>query len=406
MTDKLFRTLQGVALLIMGVLLLAPVAYAAENSGIGGKPANPRADNPRTESIFVYELSPGQSTTDAVEIYNNTDEQKAISVYATDSVISSGGAFACAQAADKIQDVGGWIKLQKTTVSLLPGRSEKVPFTVQVPDYAEPGEHNGCIAIQEANVDPASVGNGIALSFRSAIRVAITVPGEIQKELTIRDAQLRNKSDKLVGTILLRNNGNVSLDTAVTADLQNFFGTTVQSVSGTYPALPKTITELNFEYKKPYWGGLYRLNTTAAYNANIQETLGEGKIGQTVQKASSFVYVTPAPLALAIELAVLIGVLGLLLYLVQRYFLQPLAVKGYVDYKIKKGDDIQTIAAQAGVNWKHLAKVNKLKAPYALQKGQLLKIPDNTSPETAEDSNSTNIKDSAKKTKKSTKKEE
>lgn len=361
--------------LLLLFMLLPVTVFAAESGGIGGKPANPRSDNPRTESIFVYELSPGASVQDAVEIYNNTEEVKTIKVYPTDSVISSGGAFACAQAVDQVKDVGGWIKLAKDTVQLQPGKSEKINFMVSAPKTIEPGEHNGCIAIQQADTEAANVGNGIALSFRSAIRVAITIPGEITKELTIRDVLLAEKSDKLVGTILLRNNGNVSLDTTVTSNLQNIFGATVQTIQGTYPALPQTITELNFEYKKPYWGGLYKLVTTADYNANTAESLGEGSTSKSTKKSSRYVYITPAPIALLIQLVIL----GLLAagawYAWQRFVVLPKFVKGYVDYTVEDGDDIQTIASQSQTKWKHLAKANAIKAPYLLQEGQVIKVP-------------------------------
>jgi LysM repeat protein len=390
-------------LLIAIVFIAAVPAMAAENGGIGGKPANPRADNPRTESIFVYELAPGSSVQDTVEVYNNTEEQKTIAVYPTDSVISSGGAFACAQAADPIKDVGGWIKLDKSQVTLSPSTSEKIDFTVTVPDFAEPGEHNGCIAIQEANAESANVGNGIALSFRSAIRVAITVPGEITKELTIRDVTLTDKSDKLAGSVLLRNNGNVSLDTKVQADVRGLFGATVQSISGTYPALPQTVTELNFEYNKPFWGGFYRLNTIATYNPNTSESLGEGNPTQEVKKSSSYVYVTPAPVALFVQIAFVGVLIAAVWYAWQRFVAQPKALRKYVDYTVAKGDDIQSIATNSQANWKHLAKVNNIKAPYLIKEGDVIKVPQpaiDTSKEVQ------SPKKSAKKTRKTTKKED
>lgn len=73
-TVKLWWT-AGILIAVILLTIISPV-QAAETGGIGGKPANPRSDNPRTESIFVYELKPGETTKDAVEIYNNTDEQK------------------------------------------------------------------------------------------------------------------------------------------------------------------------------------------------------------------------------------------------------------------------------------------------------------------------------------------
>jgi LysM repeat protein len=354
---------------------MSTTVFAAENGGIGGKPANPRADNPRTESIFVYELAPSESVKDAVQIFNNTEERKTIAVYATDAIVSSGGAFACAQAADEIKDVGNWIKISKETVTLAPGKNEVVPFTVTLPNDTEPGEHNGCIAIQEADAESASVGNGIALSFRSAIRVAITVPGEIKKELSIQRVSLLNKIDKLIGTIALKNNGNVSLDAKVDTDLVSAFGNVQQSISGTYSALPQTVTELNFEYSQPYWGGFYKLNAKASYNADTNESLGEGQATASELKSSSYIFIWPKTSALLIELAVLAAII-LAAYIVwKKFVLHPKLVKKYHDYTVKEGDNIQSIAKNNNVKWKHLAQINSIKAPYALIIGSVIKVP-------------------------------
>ncbi len=394
---------------------------AAENGGIGVKPANPRPENPRTQSIFVYELLPGQKTTDAVEIFNNTETEKRIKVYATDSVISSGGAFACAQAADAIKDVGGWITLQKDIVTLQPGASEKVSFAVSVPDYAEPGEHNGCIAIQEANAEAAAVGNGIALSFRSAIRVAITVPGDIKKDLTIRDVKLTSRDTAIVGTVLMRNNGNVSLDTSITASLKGLLGGVRQTINGTYPALPQTLTELNFEYNKPYWGGIYKIDVSAQYNSNIAESLGEGSAQQEVLKSSKYVYILPAPKALLIQLGIImvIGLVGW--YSWRRFVVRKRQLSTWVQYEVLKGDDVQALATSINANWKDIVSANKIKAPYTLKEKSNILLP--SLPPKKEDkpkpkkksakkatkkaaTKKTPTKKTAKKPKKSTKKEE
>lgn len=391
-------------LLIVGVLFMPAIAKAAaENGGIGGKPANPRNDNPRTQSIFVYELQPDQKAADAVEIFNNTETEKRIKVYATDSVISSGGAFACAQAADTVKDVGGWISLQKDIVTLQPGASEKINFTVSVPDFAEPGEHNGCIAIQEADAEAASVGNGIALSFRSAIRVAITVPGDIKKDLTIRDVRLTSRDTVLIGTVLMRNNGNVSLDTTITSSLKGLFGGARQTITGTYPALPQTLTELNFEYNKPYWGGIYKIDVRAQYNSNIAESLGEGSAQQEVQKSSKYMYIVPEPTALAVQLAIVstVCVLGWLAW--RKMIIQKRQIKKWVDYEVRKGDDVQSLAASIDANWKHIVVANKIRAPYMLKEGETIKLPISP-PQLKEPTSKSKKKPVKKSTKKTTKK--
>lgn len=41
------------------LFLSSSVVYAIEYGGFGGRPAYPREDNARTESIFIHTLEPG-----------------------------------------------------------------------------------------------------------------------------------------------------------------------------------------------------------------------------------------------------------------------------------------------------------------------------------------------------------
>ena len=45
-------------------------------------------------------------------------------------------------------------------------------------------------------------------------------------------------------------------------------------------------------------------------------------------------------------------------------------------YTVVSGDTIQSIADSVGMEWKKLAKVNKLKAPYILTINQIVLIPE------------------------------
>lgn len=116
---------------------------------------------------------------------NNTQEKKTFLVYASDSTPSTDGAFACKQFTEEKKDVGSWIELSKTEVTLDPGTNQIVPFTITVPKNAGVGEHNGCILIQEKKDAPKDEQAGMSLSVRTGIRVAITIPGELQRKLEI-----------------------------------------------------------------------------------------------------------------------------------------------------------------------------------------------------------------------------
>ena len=45
-----------------------------------------------------------------------------------------------------------------------------------------------------------------------------------------------------------------------------------------------------------------------------------------------------------------------------------------ITYEVRAGDTIQNIAVRFGMDWKTLATSNNIKEPYAIHKGQKLKL--------------------------------
>lgn len=361
-------------------MLLAPLqTYAIENGGVGGRPANPRADNPRTKSIFIYQLKPGEQANDGVLVSNNTDTQQTVSIYPVDAVLSSGGAFACKQAVEPKEGVGSWITLQSASITLDPNTTQTVPFTVSVPQNAGAGEHDGCIALQaESQAGKASGTNGVVLSFRSAIRVAVTVPGKIVKKLSITSVKTTAKDDMYVVAPAVRNDGNVSLDATTRIELVSLFGPTVSTTKeGSSPVLPRSSESWQYEVKRPFWGGPYRARVVVSYNGDPSSQLGVDSHtpATTLTRSSALFFAAPAPLAAVIELAVLLLIVLLIVWLVRRRLQARHVSRHWEEYTVKKSDTLQGVAASRNVSWRQIAKANKLKAPYHLEKGQKLTLP-------------------------------
>jgi len=361
------------------MLLVAPTNVSAvEYGGVGGAPAHPQASNPRTKSIFIYTLKPGQSTTDGIKLYNNTEKQRTIAVYAVDSILASGGAFSCAQAADPKLDVGSWLQLDSTQVTLEPGANKIVPFTVMTPSTASAGEHDGCIAIQDASMtETPSSQNGVTLGFRSAIRVVVTIPGKIVKQLSLTSVNVAGQKDGgYKVTSVARNNGNVSLDTNVQVKLVGLFGNTVAQNEGTYPILARSSAQWSFDFKNPSWGGWYHATTTATYNSDPASGLGESKGGKrAVELNSAVVFVAPSGIPAIIELAILLLLIFALVIAVIKWRQNRDVKHHWRDYTVKDHETLNHIAHAHNVSWKSVAKANKLKPPYHLEKGQKLRLP-------------------------------
>lgn len=366
-----------VAALLASVLFsaLVPTGVFAQTSGIGGKPATPDASNPRTKTIFVKKIAPGTSLSDAVAVTNSGSEPKTVTVYAADSVPSSGGAFACAQAVETPKQAGKWIAMSQASVDIPAGATVTVPFTITVPKDAEPGETNGCIVLQEKK--DATVEGGISLNFRTAIRAAILVEGAIRKEVSTVGVDVSSKGSGVTVSPIVKNTGNVSVDVDVTGQLKTIFGTVIREHNDTFPLLRDQLTSWNIELPKPFWGGFVWATYKLSYDqsANYIGTTNADTKMTTVEGPSRMYFVPPSLLALCIELFIAILVVGGLIRFVMIRSHRRVVAHDWKNYKVKNGEQLQKIATRYGISWRLLARSNGIKAPYNLTTGQVIKVP-------------------------------
>ncbi len=368
------RAFWWLALLAIAMTPAAPVS-AVESGGVGGRPAYPKAGNPRSESIFIFAVEPGKTSGDGVRINNNTGTTKSIDIYSVDSQASSGGAFACAQKVDEPHAAGSWVELGKTQITLGPQSNEIIPFTLTVPKDTASGEYNGCIVIQEANQTPTAAGNGIALSFRSAIRVAVTVPGDLKKGLFFTGLESRSGEDgKRVVSVSAKNQGNVSLDADIAITLRSVLWTTVRKVGGTFPILANSQSDLNFDTIDPFWGGFYFLRAEASYNPDPGAGIGTGSKTAHVTKRR-ILFVKPKPLAAVTELLLLTVLVAAAAWSVRRRRFKRQAYRLWTPHRVQPGEHLKTLADSRGIAWQSLARINKIRPPYVLHPGDTIKIP-------------------------------
>lgn len=355
----------------------AQQVFALDSASIGGRPAYPQEGNARTESIFVHTIEPGESADDGILVLNNSNEEKTLVVYAVDSVNSSDGAFACAQNADLKQSVGAWTTLALSEVTLPAGKNTIVPFTITVPESVGVGEANGCIIIQEKkpNLEHQS---GINFSFRTGIRIAVTVPGDIVRAVVIESFHhtvLDGGKHQL--NISAQNTGNVSIDTTIATHVESIFGQTLYDQSGDFPILRNQSAQWHFELPESFWGGWYKSTLTVSYDAGEQASIGveSGSAKKTLTAQTQWFFVQPSRSGMMIEVGIVIALFLLLcafgITLRKKRWMRTT----WVTYTIAEGDDIQRVAAKHSVDWKLLAQGNSLKAPYALVPGNTLRVP-------------------------------
>lgn len=365
---------------VLAVALLlftySPLVAAASGS-IGIIPAYPQAGNTRSKGIFIHTLNGGDTAEDGVKVFNYTEEERTVVIGAVDSVAASDGSFSCKQNTEKRVAVGTWIKLDADKV-VIPAKSNKtVNFTITVPKDAGPGEHDGCITAQDTQNFAPKTGQGVLLGFRNAIRLAVTVPGDIVKKLDYQRVDIKQvpSGDYSVSPVL-KNAGNVSLDVKARVQLRGIFGEETDIKSADFPVISGATTGWAFSFKRPFWGGLYRAYTSVSYNANPNDGIGVNTADQkSIRKDTGYFVMMPAPLGLAVELGIPILLLFVLITFLHRKRRRRMIQKKWQRYTVKVGDTLIAIAADHAIKWKYLAKVNHVKAPYQLNEGMTLLVP-------------------------------
>ncbi len=166
---------------------------------------------------FVLAGKPGATIHGVVQVLNVGDREGSASLYAVDGTTgqTSGAVYRSRQEARK--DVGGWLRLSKTRVTLPPGAKESIPFTVRVPPGAYAGQHLGGIVVQPLIPSSKTINKTKRSSFHvkiqelSVVAVQVSLPGRRVVKMAItslRPSGIPAHQDLLIG---LSNLGNVLL---------------------------------------------------------------------------------------------------------------------------------------------------------------------------------------------------
>lgn len=404
------RQLSTIAAFWLGKVFLTACALAitmgalvtAASGGVGGRPANPDPDNPRTQSIFIYTLDKGKTKNDQLYLSNGGDTDAEVQLYAVDGTISNTGAFTCKQEVEARTDIGKAITLSKNEVIVPANGNLLVDFSLVLPEEADVGEHDGCIVIQKKEDEGQQTGS-IRVHTRTAVRVVVLVPGDIHREVTIANFTANSSYKKGNRTYVgpqvsfdLKNAGNVSADVAVSVHIRDIFGNEVRApgasgqdtfFSGQYPVIASSTFTANYDSEfQPFFGGWYTVNASIVYNKKAG-TFGVDTSGDVLRSESEEItlFFWPSIWFLIILGLLVLSALGFLAWRVmqvreaakraRRSLKRPVEKPLWGPYEVQEGDTLQELSRGTGVPLNKIAIMNKLTPPYALKPGQKIYLP-------------------------------
>ncbi|MEU4337579.1 DUF916 domain-containing protein [Micromonospora lupini] len=301
--------------------LLAVVAAA----GVGTGPARAADGNVawtvrtasnsygEARSSYSYNVNPGGAVEDAMVVANRGPAPLTLAVYAADGFTTDAGQLDLLTRDKKSVAVGAWVKAGAGSVVIQPGKTAQVPFTINVPANATPGDHVGGILTTLTQADQAE---GINVDRRLGIRITLRVGGELKPNLAIENLHVTydgssnpfGKGDATVA-YTIHNTGNAALSGQQAVSVSGPFGV-LRARAGDIAAPPQLLPGESWDVKVPVRGvaPAVRLAATATVTPLLTDASGSTTSLKPIE-ATAHGWALPwmVVLALVVLIAVVVG---------------------------------------------------------------------------------------------------
>ncbi len=369
----------GLVLALGAFSLITSQAFAY--GSVGGAPLV--SLDPTKKGWFVYQLGAGESYDDTFVVRNSSDKPWIAVVYPADQVLASGGGFALKPKGAEMSGMGKWVKMEGANengiieVLLEPGEQRLLPFTITIPHDVEIGETAGAILVEKKDPETAkspeinSGRSGVVLSMRTGTRIYNTVPGDIHEELVVGKGKFFKKGElngmaRYLLSYDIENKGSISTNAKIITTAKNiwrggdvFYDTTEEPPE--FIVSPAATFDYNGRILMPKFG---KIEVSS-------KVFMVGRKGEETQIAEEYFSVIIIPWKE-------VGFGALVIALIVFFFVwrrRKYSGKGWDNYTVKSGDTVTTVAEKHGIDWEFLVKVNRIKSPFLLTKGQKILVP-------------------------------
>lgn len=188
----------------------------------------------RPRANFMYASGSGALIQDSIHVKNNGSARGTIDIYPVDAITSQASGEAFSNRTDPLRDIGAWITLSSQRVTLNPGQSQDIPFSLRIPDHVRPGQHLGGF-VAEAPVQRQSSSKGaiqaiVQIHIRKVISILINIPGTTVKKLNATGITYDKASTNQRVLIELANTGTQFLHPSGSLKITNAAGQRLQNV--------------------------------------------------------------------------------------------------------------------------------------------------------------------------------
>ena len=299
----------AVAAASLTICLEPVVAAGAGSLGPWGVAPAANGSSQNARPFFDYSQPAGGTIHDAIAIFNLGDYPLTYDLYSADGYNLSSGAFALRGKSEPRSDVGAWVQLSTSMVSVPPHEKAIVPFAIAVPLETVPGDHaGGIVALMRPATAPEPRGNQVETRQGVGARIYLRVPGALHPSVAVTGLDANSRSAPFGGgrarlNIHIVNTGNTRLDGQVRIQASGIFGTKTLPPIHVDSLLPGSRLDISRSWHGLPFAGPYRLSIS---------------ITSSSVRATGAATVWVVPWALLIIVALLVIALVVLLFLRRR----------------------------------------------------------------------------------------
>lgn len=225
-------------------------------------------------SPLVFELSGNQGEVfeNYLKVYNPSAGVMGVKMTVEDIAPSGEEGLVIVEPAETESfSLARWIKTEPEEFDLEPGKEMMVKFTLTVPENAEPGGHYGTVVAGIKAISGPGV-TGAAIIQRIGALVLLTVPGEMEENLAVKEFSAPKYSEygPIPFTVKFENKGTVHTKPAGVITIADWRGKKIADINiSSRNVLPTAVRKFDASFDKKWlFGGKYTATLTGSYGSS------------------------------------------------------------------------------------------------------------------------------------------
>lgn len=218
--------------LMLGMFSTSVTAYDKLGSRVtpattGGPNFTAYPTVPEAQPYFILNnVQPGDVISSSIHVTNVGDTAGPVRLFPVDATTGQTSGIVYFNEANARTDVGSWIAISGTAVTLNPSQSVDIPFTIIVPPFPRSGQHLGGLVL----VGAPPPGGQVTIVSQFIVSVLVNLPPPLTESFTITGLALGGTQSAPGLLVGLRNNGNILQKPSINVVVKNAAGQTVLNV--------------------------------------------------------------------------------------------------------------------------------------------------------------------------------